>query len=132
MSTTTTSFISDETLDRLTLAVHEYYTKEGYAGEFSHTAKFFIKKNEIILEAPDYTPYILFGRKPGKLPPIQPIISWCKQYGITASPWGIRYNIGRKGTKGNNFIKIKLNENNIVKLDKAFVSKKVDSVNETI
>ncbi|CUV65254.1 Preprotein translocase subunit YajC [Sulfurovum sp. enrichment culture clone C5] len=31
-----------------------------------------------------------------------------------------------------NFIKIKLNENNIVKLDKAFVSKKVDSVNETI
>lgn len=109
-----TSFISDETLDRLTLSVREYYTKEGYIGEFTHTAKFFIKKNEIILKAPDYTPYILFGRKPGKLPPIQPIISWCKQYGITASPWGIRYNIGKKGTKGNNFIK--KNENNIAKI----------------
>lgn len=109
-----TSFISAETLDRLTLAVREYYVKEGYVGEFTHTAKFLVKKNEIILNAPDYTPYILFGRRPGKLPPIQPIISWCKQYGITASPWGIRYNIGRKGTKGNNFIK--KNENNIAKI----------------
>ena len=110
----TTSFISAETLDRLTSAVREYYTKEGYAGEFSNTAKFFVKKNEIILNAPESTPYILFGRKPGKMPPIQPIMSWCKQYGITASPWGIRYNIGRKGTKGNNFIK--KNENNIAKI----------------
>ena len=109
-----TSFISAETLDRLTSSVREYYAKEGYVGEFSNTAKFFIKKNEIILNAPDYTPYILFGRRPGKMPPIQPIISWCKQYGITASPWGIRYNIGRKGTKGNNFIK--KNENNIAKI----------------
>ena len=109
-----TSFISNETLDRLTLAVREYYTKEGYVGEFSNTAKFFIKKNEIILKAPDSTPYVLFGRKPGKIPPIQPIISWCKQYGITASPWAVRYNIGRKGTKGNNFIK--KNENNITKI----------------
>ena len=92
---TTTSFISNETLDRLTSAVREYYAKEGYAGEFSNTAKFLVKKNEIILNTPDYTPYILFGRKPGKLPPIQPIISWCNQYGITASRWGIRYNIGR-------------------------------------
>lgn len=109
-----TSFISNETLDKLTLSVREYYTKEGYTGEFSNTAKFFVKKNEIILNAPESTPYILFGRRPGKLPPIQPIISWCKQYGITSSPWGIRYNIGRKGTKGNNFIK--KNENNIAKI----------------
>lgn len=116
-----TSFISAETLDRLTSAVREYYAKEGYVGEFSHTAKFFIKKNEIILEAPDYTPYIIFGRKPGKLPPVQPIISWCKQYGITASPWAVRYNIGKKGTKGNNFIK--KNENNIAKIVTEQVSK---------
>ena len=121
MSATTTSFISAETLDRLTSSVREYYTKEGYDGEFSHTAKFLIKKNEIILNAPDYTPYILFGRKPGKMPPIQPIISWCKQYGITASPWAVRYNIGRKGTKGNNFIK--KNENNIAKIVEEQVTK---------
>ncbi|MDD5359298.1 MAG: preprotein translocase subunit YajC [Sulfurovaceae bacterium] len=31
-----------------------------------------------------------------------------------------------------NFIKIKLNENTIVKIDKAFVSKKVDLVNEAV
>lgn len=111
---TTTSFISNETLDRLTLVVREYYAKEGYTGEFTRTSKFLVKKNELILNAPDYTPYILFGRKPGKLPPIQPIISWCKQYGITASPWGVRYNIGKRGTKGNNFIK--KNENNIAKI----------------
>ena len=117
----TTSFISAETLDRLTSAVREYYTKEGYTGEFSHTAKFLIKKNEIILNAPDYIPYVLFGRKPGKMPPIRPIISWCKQYGIKASPWGIRYNIGRKGTKGNNFIK--KNENNIAKILEEQVAK---------
>ena len=109
-----TSFISTETLDRLTSAVREYYTKEGYDGEFSNTAKFLVKKNEIILEAPDSTPYILFGRRPGKLPPIRPIISWCKQYGITSSPWAVRYNIGKRGTKGNNFIK--KNEHNIAKI----------------
>jgi preprotein translocase subunit YajC len=31
-----------------------------------------------------------------------------------------------------NFIKIKLNEDTIVKMDKAFIAKKVDSVNEAI
>lgn len=97
-------------LDILTKKVGEYYHNEGYTGDWADNA-FFIESDGIIsLQAPDYTPFMLYGRKAGKMPPIKPIINWCRQYGISASPWAVRYNIGKYGTKGNNFIEKNMND----------------------
>lgn len=116
-------FISNSTLDALSNKVRELYRKEGYNGEFGDTARFIVKNGELTLVGPEYTYFMLFGRAPGRMPPIAPIASWCKKYGISANPWAIRYKIGQQGTKGNNFIK-----DNIIELEQTIA----DNITEDI
>lgn len=97
-----TDFISSRTLDSLGNRMRKYYENEGYTGDWHPV--FVERSGELVMFADEYTPFMLFGRVPGKKPPIQPIMNWCAKYGINANPWAIRYNIGKNGTKGNNFI----------------------------
>ncbi len=45
-------------------------------------------------------PVIEVGRKPGRMPPVDPIARWAKRHGIDAAPFVLARAIGRHGTKG--------------------------------
>lgn len=86
------------------------YYNQGYSGEFGAKAFFEIDVDSsntpfAVLHSPSYTPYILYGRAPGKMPPTEPIESWMQKQGIDGSSWAIRKHIADFGTQGNDFIK---------------------------
>lgn len=97
-------------LTELNKAIRRYYFDEGYKGQFGYFAYFEDNKGVLELRGPSYAKYMLYGRNPGKMPPIRPIENWCRKYGINASPWAVRYNIGKYGTKGNDFITKNMND----------------------
>jgi len=46
----------------------------------------------------DKIDYVLYGRPPGKKPPIQPLAEWVRAKGLQISPYAVSENIGRFGT----------------------------------
>lgn len=70
--------------------------------------------NQIILEiiGPDYLQYVDEGRRPGKMPPYDPIERWVGQRGIQPRPgqskrslvWAIRQKIARDGIEPTNVL----------------------------
>jgi len=108
--------LSDETA----LVTNEYY-RQGYNGEFGRTSHFVMdtkssKNPAAVLLTPAYTPFMLYGRGPGKMPPAEPIRSWMDDRGLTGSDRVIRNHIAKFGTTGNDFLTPMLGEikNNIV------------------
>lgn len=91
-------------LQKATNIVLDAYHKEGYFGGDFEQAHFVLTSKSISLVQPYYTQFMLFGRKPGRMPPIAPIMSWTKKYGIAISPWAVAKHIGKYGTDGNDFI----------------------------
>lgn len=58
-------------------------------------------------KADDYLYYVDKGRKPGKMPPIEPIKKWCKLKGIPEEiAFPIAKNIGKFGIAPTNFFTI--------------------------
>lgn len=54
---------------------------------------------------PDYAYFVENGRKPGKMPPVEPIREWCELHHLPEGvEWGLRRKIGAKGTKGHHFL----------------------------
>jgi hypothetical protein len=45
-----------------------------------------------------YARELVFGRKPGAMPPVEPLAEWAKAKGLTISPWAIAKKIARDGT----------------------------------
>ena len=103
-----TSILSTLTFEDETKMVVEAYYAEGYSGEFGKTAHFTLdtssKNPAVILHTPAYTQFLLFGRGPGKMPPLEPIESWMEAKGLTGSSYAIRKHIADFGTKGNDFL----------------------------
>ena len=103
-----TSLLSQLTFEEETKMVTDAYYAQGYNGEFGRTAHFTmdISSNNpsVILHTPAYTNFLLFGRKPGKMPPLEPIESWMKAKGLEGSAWAIRKHIADFGTPGNDFL----------------------------
>ena len=95
------------------MVVDSYYA-QGYSGEFGKTAYFTmdISSNSpsVILHTPAYTNFMLYGRGPGKMPPLAPIESWLEEKGLEGSAWAIRKHIADFGTKGNDFLSPVLGE----------------------
>lgn len=91
-------------LEEATDIIRKAYREQGYNGEFGKTARFLFHRHKAELFAPRYTQYMLFGRRPGKMPPVEPIRLWMERYNIPGSPWGVARNIAKHGTKGNNFL----------------------------
>jgi len=63
--------------------------------------------DNIIIKAslPDYAKYVDQGRKPGKQPPLDAIIEWCKRKNIDKkAAFPIARKIGRLGIKPTNFM----------------------------
>jgi hypothetical protein len=107
--------------DETRMVTDEYY-KQGFNGEFGRTAHFTIdtdssKNPAVILHTPAYTNFMLYGRGPGKMPPLEPIESWMETKGLTGSAWAIRKHIAEFGTTGNDFLSPVLGQvkENIVK-----------------
>ena len=102
------SILSSLTFEEETKMVVDEYYAQGYSGEFGRTAHFTMdvssKTPAAILHTPAYTQFMLFGRGPGKMPPLTPIESWMKAKGLTGSAWAIRKHIADFGTKGNDFL----------------------------
>ena len=102
------AILSSLTFDEETKLVTDAYYKEGYNGEFGKTTHFTIdissKNPSVILHTPAYTHFMLYGRKPGKMPPLAPIESWMKARGLTGSSFAIRKHIAEFGTPGNDFL----------------------------
>ena len=102
------SILSQLTFEEETKMVVEAYYAEGYSGEFGKTAHFTMdtssKNPTVILHTPAYTNFMLYGRKPGKMPPLEPIESWMKAKGLEGSAWAIRKHIAEFGTPGNDFL----------------------------
>ena len=100
--------LSTLTFEEETKMVTGAYYKEGYNGEFGKTAHFTmdISSNNpsVILHTPAYTNFMLYGRKPGKMPPLEPIKSWMEEKGLEGSAWAIRAHIAKFGTPGNDFL----------------------------
>ena len=116
-----TEILSQLTFEEETKMVVDSYYAQGYNGEFGKTAHFAldISSNNptVILHTPAYTQFLLFGRGPGKMPPLEPIESWMKAKGLEGSAWAIRKHIADFGTKGNDFLSPVLGQvkENIVK-----------------
>lgn len=54
---------------------------------------------------PPYAWFVEHGRKAGTPPPIEPIRKWCELHNLPEGvEWGVRRNIGKRGTKGKNFM----------------------------
>lgn len=103
------SILSSLNLEEETKMVADAYYAQGYTGgEFGKTAHFTmdISSNSpsVILHTPAYTPFMLYGRGPGKMPPLEPIESWMEAKGLTGSAWAIRKHIADFGTTGNDFL----------------------------
>lgn len=100
--------LSQLTFEEETKMVTDSYYKEGHNGEFGRTAHFTmdISSNSpsVILHTPAYTPFMLYGRGPGKMPPLEPIKSWMEEKGLTGSVWSVRKHIADFGTTGNDFL----------------------------
>lgn len=90
-------------LEECNQIVQEAYRKV-YNGDWDQNAQFQFHNGKIELYAPAYTPYMLFGRSAGKMPPQQPIESWMAHNGIVGDSWAIRMKIAKEGTKGNDFL----------------------------
>ena len=102
------SILSQLTFEEETKMVVDSYHEQGYNGEFGETAHFTMdtssKNPTVILHTPAYTNFMLYGRKPGKMPPLEPIESWMKAKGLEGSAWAIRKHIAEFGTPGNDFL----------------------------
>ena len=102
------AILSSLTFEKETKIVTDAYYAQGYNGEFGKTAHFTMdtssKNPSVILHTPAYTNFMLYGRKPGKMPPLAPIESWMKAKGLEGSAWAIRKHIADFGTTGNDFL----------------------------
>ena len=113
--------LSQLTFEEETKMVTDAYYKEGHNGEFGRTAHFTMDTTSsspsVILHTPAYTNFMLYGRKPGRMPPLEPIESWMKEKGLEGSAWAIRKHIAEFGTPGNDFLSPVLGQvkENIVK-----------------
>ena len=100
--------LSQLTFEEETKMVVDAYYAEGYSGEFGKTAYFTMDTTSstpaVILHTPAYTPFLLYGRGPGKMPPLAPIESWMEAKGLEGSAWAIRKHIADFGTTGNDFL----------------------------
>lgn len=115
----------------LTKPVIDAYHQAGYHDGLFERSIFRMNgsNTRIVLDAPEYTRYMLYGRRPGKMPPVAPIASWCAKYGISISPWAVAKKIAREGTKGNDFLsKQSVNDKVIEELNrqlKAIINKQI-------
>ena len=102
------SILSTLTFEEETKMVTDAYYAQNYSGEFGRTAHFTMdissKTPAAILHTPAYTHFMLYGRGPGKMPPLEPIESWMKAKGLEGSAWAIRQHIAKFGTTGNDFL----------------------------
>ena len=102
------SILSSLTFEEETKMVTDAYYAQGYNGEFGRTAYFSmdISSNSpsVILHTPAYTNFMLYGRGPGRMPPLEPIESWMEEKGLEGSAWAIRKHIADFGTPGNDFL----------------------------
>ena len=100
--------LSQLTFEEETKMVTDVYYAQGYNGEFGKTAHFTLdtstKTPSVILHTPVYTNFMLYGRKPGRMPPLEPIKSWMEEKGLEGSAWAIRAHIAKFGTTGNDFL----------------------------
>ena len=128
-----TEILSQLTFEEETKMVVEAYYAQGYNGDFGQKAHFAmgISSNNpsVILHTPAYTNFMLYGRKPGKMPPLEPIESWMKAKGLTGSSFAIRKHIAEFGTPGNNFLSPVLGQvkENIVKKIQKSISNALSS-----
>ena len=76
---------------------------------------------EVTFNAPEYWKYANYGRPPGKMPPVSAIEEWITRRrivpesntstpNVTSLAYAIARKIGRKGTKGTNFLEKSLDE----------------------
>ena len=102
------SILSSLTFDEETKMVTDAYYAQGYNGEFGKTTRFTMDTTSstpsVILHTPAYTQFMLYGRKPGRMPPLAPIKSWMEEKGLEGSAWTIRKHIAEFGTTGNDFL----------------------------
>ena len=100
--------LSQLTFEEETKMVVDSYHAQNYNGEFGRTVHFTMdtssKNPAAILHTPAYTPFMLYGRGPGKMPPLEPIESWMEAKGLEGSAWAIRKHIADFGTTGNDFL----------------------------
>ena len=119
------AILSSLTFDEETKLVTDAYYKEGHNGEFGRTVHFTMdissQNPSVILHTPAYTHFMLYGRKPGRMPPLEPIESWMKAKGLEGSSFAIRKHIAEFGTPGNDFLSPvleKVKENIVKKIQK--------------
>ena len=100
--------LSSLTFEEETKMVTDSYYAQGYNGDFGRTAHFTMDTTSsspsVILHTPAYTNFMLYGRGPGRMPPLEPIESWMEAKGLEGSAWAIRKHIADFGTTGNDFL----------------------------
>lgn len=92
---------------KLTAIIEREYRAQGYGhGDFLQNLECRLSDTKFQFLSSRYAYYMLNGRRPGKMPPINVIKEWCDYKGINfkGAPFLIARKIGREGTKGNDFV----------------------------
>lgn len=65
----------------------------------------FNNRNAVVIRGADYADDVFYGRRPGKLPPVDAIRRWARTRGIDEKyVWAIAKSIQRKGIKGFDYL----------------------------
>lgn len=102
------SILANIHLEPATQMVQDAYHRAGYYGGEFEQAHFEVNtgsgRGAIVFVQPSYARFMLYGRGPGKMPPVEAIAGWTRKYGIEISPWAVAKHIAKHGTKGNDFL----------------------------
>ncbi|MFV2015465.1 MAG: hypothetical protein ACC656_08570 [Candidatus Heimdallarchaeota archaeon] len=70
-------------------------------GQSSKEIVYVVNNNGAVLYGPSYVSNLEFGRRPGKMPPVAPLIEWARLRGFEdpeSAGWAIAINISKEGT----------------------------------
>jgi len=83
--------------DLLTLSLTKYGAATN-TGSAARSVAFTLTKTGYLITGNDYIQQLVFGREPGKQPPLSAIEEWMKEKGLEGSAFPIARAIAKKGT----------------------------------
>jgi hypothetical protein len=89
--------ILNEVIDKFLIPRYKELGMEA-SGNWARQLEVRTKPNGGQIWGEKYSEQLVYGRRPGKMPPVNAISRWLQQKGINANPWAVAKVIAEKGT----------------------------------